>query len=139
MSSTITIDPSELSATISGQFGTLSKELIDRANKAAEKAATETVAELKSTSPVRKTSTNSTARKKPGTYAKGWKKKKDATALGIVGYTISNTHYQLTHLLEFGHALRQGGRAAAKPHIAAAEKNAEMRFFNELYREAENL
>ena len=54
-------------------------------------------------------------------YNKGWtvkKTKRDKTA------TVHNaTDYQLTHLLEKGHALRQGGRTQAFPHIApVAEK-----------------
>ncbi len=54
-------------------------------------------------------------------YNKGWtvkKTKRDKTA------TIHNaTDYQLTHLLEKGHAKQNGGRTRAFPHIApVAEK-----------------
>lgn len=72
-----------------------------------EKAAKELVAELKQTSP-----------KKTGKYAKGWRIKKRGTK-----YIVHNaTDYQLTHLLEHGHAKRNGGRTAAKVHIRPAEQ-----------------
>lgn len=53
-----------------------------------------------------------------GDYGKGWKLKKTYSREGFVGYLIHNaTDYQLTHLLELGHANRDGGRTQAFPHI----------------------
>lgn len=60
-------------------------------------------------------------------YNAGWtvhhdlsKKKKGATMI-----VHNATHYQLAHLLEYGHALHQGGRARAFPHIAPVAEEAE--------------
>lgn len=65
------------------------------------------------------------APEKTGAYKKSWVVKtvrENASAMEVVVY--SRNRYQLAHLLEFGHALRQGGRTRAFPHIAPAEERA---------------
>lgn len=61
-----------------------------------------------------------------GDYKKGWKLKKIGK-----GYVAHNkTDYQLTHLLEKGHAKRGGGRVEAKVHIDPAEHRAVTSFLD---------
>ena len=64
------------------------------------------VKQLKATSP-----------RRTGQYAASWTKKKRGRAI-----IVHNKRYQLTHLLEKGHAKRGGGRVAARVHIAPVEK-----------------
>lgn len=72
---------------------------------------------LRSMSPV------NTKGKQSGAYAKGWRVEKTGASGRIVTTAnIYNTHPGLTHLLEKGHALRQGGRSPAIPHIAPVEE-----------------
>lgn len=67
-----------------------------------------------------------TAPVRTGAYAKSWTATKAENTSTTVRVTVrSRDHYQLTHLLEFGHAKRSGGRVAARPHIAAARDQAE--------------
>lgn len=56
-----------------------------------------------------------------GRYAAGWTYQ--AAPGKLKGYVVHNaTDYQLTHLLEKGHALWQGGRVKAIPHIRPVEQ-----------------
>ena len=60
---------------------------------------------------------------KYGKYAKSWSVKNtkiDSHALEVTVY--SRNRYQLAHLLEHGHAKRNGGRTRAQVHIAPAEE-----------------
>lgn len=99
----------------------------DATDKSIKAAARESVQKLKNTSP-----------KRPGggEYAKSWTTKK--TSNGVVVY---NKRYQLTHLLENGHVIRNKkgtyGRAPAHPHIAPVEAWAANDLPNRIKRELE--
>lgn len=54
-------------------------------------------------------------------YANGWTSQFETGRLSAQG-TIYNKKAGLPHLLENGHALRNGGRAKAYPHIAPVEE-----------------
>ncbi|MGT2942463.1 HK97-gp10 family putative phage morphogenesis protein [Streptococcus constellatus subsp. viborgensis] len=60
-----------------------------------------------------------------GKYSKSWTVKTVRETSSILELVVhSKNRYQLTHLLEFGHAKRGGGRVSARPHIANAEGKA---------------
>ena len=66
------------------------------------------------------------APKDTGAYAKSWSVKNvKETSNSIELVVHSRNRYQLSHLLEFGHAKRGGGRVPGKAHIVPAEERAE--------------
>lgn len=82
-----------------------------------------------------KSSIQSHAPKDTGAYAKSWAiKVTGATPHGLSITVYSRNRYQLTHLLEFGHAKRGGGRVKAQPHIADAERDGQQELEKQLRR-----
>ena len=92
----------------------------------ADLAAEELKAAVKKTAKSVKEEISETAPKDSGAYAKSWTTKATSETSTSIAMTVySKNKYQLAHLLEKGHALRQGGRTRAFPHIAPAEENGE--------------
>lgn len=59
-----------------------------------------------------------------GDYAKGWTE----STIDNKEVIYNKNKPQLTHLLEFGHAKRNGGRVAGKPHIRPVEEQMVSKF-----------
>ena len=93
-------------------------EVVEAMTESINEVAKEAVKRLKAESP-----RGAGGKRKHGQYAKGWavKYEKGRLTTSATIYGKSGT-YQLAHLLEFGHAHRQGGRAKAIVHIAPIEQ-----------------
>lgn len=110
-----------------------SEEVVQATEKIVVDVAKESVQKLKAESPRQK-------RNSEHKYAKGWTYELDKRRLktGATIYGKKGT-YNLAHLLEFGHVLKNGGRtvgdAKAKVHIAPVEKWAIEQFEERLVRE----
>lgn len=104
------IKPEQLSDVIMEGLEEYKDLSTDAMKEAVEKTAKNVKKEIQGKAPVR-----------TGKYKKSWKvTKTDENAEKLV-MTVHAGRYQLTHLLEHGHAKRGGGRVVAIPHIASAE------------------
>ena len=118
-----TIKDNMLSSEIMKALEGYADDISDIVEKDANEIGKEAVAELKQESPK-----GATKR-----YCKGWRVKKDKKGKNIYTVKIHNkTDYQLTHLLEFGHATRNGGRTKAQPHIRKVEQEYSQKFEQKL-------
>ena len=117
----------QLADAIRKELGIYSEAVTTEMKKVIEVVAEETAEELRNASPRRQRySFRGKGRKfPPGSYAKGWTAKNSYTSTRTKRNTVHNrTHYQLTHLLEHGHAKRGGGRVSGVAHIEPVEKSA---------------
>lgn len=108
---------------------TYSTEVRRATSNAQDKIAKSAVQKLRNTSP-----------KKSGQYARGWAVKREKGRNGIPVVTVHNkTNYQLTHLLENGHIIRnkkgEYGRTNGVKHIAPVEEWAASELPAEIERE----
>lgn len=100
------------------------EDVQEAVDKSAKESARSCVKELKNTSP---------KRAGHGEYARSWAVKKQETGMGVSEYVVHNKqHYQLTHLLENGHVIRNKkgtyGRTSPIKHIAPAADAATQKF-----------
>ena len=104
-----------LADAVEKELADYSQDVADGVKKEVKQVAKDVVAELKRTSPRNK-----------GDYAKGWKSRVEYESPEDIRMLVYNAKKpQLTHLLEHGHAKRNGGRVNGKPHIGPAEQTAE--------------
>lgn len=64
-------------------------------------------------------------------FRKGWTYSTDETRMGAQTTVYNKTKPGLAHLLEYGHALRTGGRSRAFNFIAPISETVEDRFLDE--------
>lgn len=108
------ISVDNLSSEISAVLLEYSQDIADGTKRAVDEVAKEATKELKKTSPVL-----------TGDYKKGWTNKVAFESSRTKRTTVYNrTNYQITHLLEYGHASRLGGRVKPAVHIKPVEEKA---------------
>jgi hypothetical protein len=107
----------DISKSISSELVRYSNLVKEEFEIAKEETAKNLVEDLKKTSP-----------ENTGSYKKGWTVKRVGNSLIV----HNKTNYQLTHLLEKGHAKRNGGRVSARPHIGPAEQKHNQEFLKKI-------
>lgn len=115
----------ELAAEVGKILDAYGEEVYKILDKAAKQTAKETNEEIKK---------NVEFRNRTGQYVRNFATKKWNTEAGTFRHHSTNyvwyvkaPYYRLTHLLEHGHATRNGGRTQAYPHIAKGEEYAKKR------------
>ena len=115
-----------LSDVIAKMLTSYSSEIRGDVDKAAKKVSKDAVKRLKAGGTYKGG--------KASGYNSGWKVKVTEGIAGVEVVVHNAKAPGLTHLLEKGHAMPQGGRSRAFPHIAPAEQEAVEQFRREVER-----
>lgn len=112
------IPPDALQSTVNGILAQYGESVRENVNDAVKEVTKNGVKQMKAAS---RGAVGGT-----GKYAGGWTSQMETGRLSAQGTVYNGTVPGLPHLLEHGHALRNGGRAsgfvAAHPHIAKVEQ-----------------
>ncbi|MFP3721336.1 HK97 gp10 family phage protein [Niallia circulans] len=113
----------QLQNEIMRQLNIYTNEVKQKVKVNQEELGKEAVKELKKKSPERRPR-----------YKKGWRLKKEKDRVIV----HNATDYQLTHLLEKGHANRDGGRTPPQVHIAPVEEKVVDEYIKRVERDIES-
>ena len=113
----------------------LASAVMDGLNEYADLAADNVKKAVKKAGNTVKQDINSSAPVRTGKYARSWRTKTTKETSQSLEVTVySPSRYMLAHLLEHGHAKRNGGRTRAIPHIAPAEEHGEEELLQDIER-----
>ncbi len=116
------VDIDDLASVVAEELARYSQEVTDGMKKEIKTVSRECKQEIQQNSPVL-----------TGSYKDGWRTKVDFESREDIRVVVHNkTDYQLTHLLEKGHAKATGGRVEGRPHIGPAEQNAEKKLLEKV-------
>lgn len=113
----------DLAKTIANELSKFSNEVVEKVDKSSAKVGKRALKALRERAP-----------KKSGNYAKAWRMTTEIE-FGQPNKRIlyvKAPYSRLTHLLEHGHALRNGGRVKAFPHIRITEEEVIEEFIREV-------
>lgn len=109
-----------LAQQIAEELQNFSEELMEEIKTNVKSVAKNGCNEIRKTSP-----------KLTGDYRKGWKAVVAYEGDDDIRMIVHNkTDYQLTHLLEHGHAKKNGGRVEGQPHLGPAIEKMEKELMN---------
>lgn len=118
------VDENSIRFTINTMLDEYDADLNDVLSEVAEECAKETAQDLKAVASNPKTG-------KPWKkYSKAWTADEQTVARGLRSWVVhlKKPYYRIGHLLEFGHAKRDGGRVDGYPHIEPIEQKAATKF-----------
>jgi hypothetical protein len=110
------IQPEQLAEVLAAEFMRYTREISEIAGEVVTEVTAEALNMLKNTGGYEN---HPEAGK---TYRTSFYSKKSTSSSGfVVSSAIGNRQWSLTHLLEFGHVIRSGGRTRAFPHFAPVQ------------------
>ena len=129
---------------LSNLLNDMAGEVTEEVKKVIKEGAKSMAGGVKKDSPVRQKGYSTSKKGKKlsrGTYQRGWKYKLKAEDSHSVSYIVYNAGQQksLTHLLEFGHRLPQGGTAKAQKHVLINRDKAEEQIIRNLRKVMDNV